>query len=792
MRRYNILLILRNIRRNKTTFIINLVGLSTAFACAILIFLWVNDEQLVDKFHKNDKQLCQILENHQLPERILTQQWTPDMLGRTLAKETPEVELETSVMSSVLLGDFSLTADSVKDKAAGQFADYDFFRVFSFNLLRGDPTQVLKEKNSIVLSRKLAIRLFGTTENILGKTVEWELISYKYSTVVTGIFEDVPQNSTMKFDFVLSYDSWLDLSERVGRKIHWGNHSPCTYVVLAKGSDLKQFNSKIEGFIKSKLGGSNITLFAVPYSGQYLHGNYVNGVQSGGKIGYVRIFTLIAIFIVIIASINYMNLTTAQSSGRIKEIAIKKVNGSSQFSLITQFFSESAFISFIALLLSFQLVFFVMPLFNQITGKHLVLGLNSQVIVYCLLASLIVSILTGFYPSLHLSGFGILQSLKGKISNSASELWARKGLVVFQFAISVALISAVLVVAKQVSYIHEKDLGYNRTNLIYFSKEGGIAQHEDTFLAEAGRIDGVTDISSGGGSFIGSGSSTYDVDWEGKPRDASIRFEVIAGNYRLIETMGIDVTDGRSFSPGFGNEPDNVIINQAAAEVMGLQHPVGKTIRFWGKEKHIIGVTKNFNFETLHERINPALFYFNPSKTLTFMARIEAGKEKTALAGIAALYSRFNPGFSLDYHFIDKAYEAQYISENRMSMLFHYFASLGILISCLGLFGLAAFAAEQRTKEIGIRKVNGAKISDVMSMLNREFLIWVLVAFVIAVPVAYYFLKNWLDSFAYKTNLSWWIFCLAGIITSGIALLTVSWQSWKAAIKNPIDSLRSE
>ncbi len=782
----------RNFKRYKSTFFINLIGLSTAFACAILIFLWVNDEKHIDKFNQFDKQLYQVMENHHSPEGIFTQPWTPDLLGRTLATEMPEVKMETSVMPAGLLGDFSLTAGDKKTKAAGQFADYNFFKVFSFGLMQGDPSQVLRPKNSIVISRKLALTLFGTTENIIEKGIDWELLNFKYHAVVSGVFEGAPENSTMQFDFALSYDTWMELSEKVGRKIQWGNHAPNTYLVLQNGVDLAQFNKKIENFHKTKVNGSNITMFAVPYSSQYLNNTYENGVQAGGRISYVRLFTLIAFFILLISGINYMNLSTARATRRFKEIAVKKVVGSGRISLVFQFLAESVVLSFFAFILATLIVLVLLPQFNHITGKHLVFEFNLLHLVTVLGASLLMAIVTGLYPAIYLSGISTFQSLKGKNINSATELWARKGLVVFQFVVSIVLISSVLLVYKQIEFIQNKNLGYNKNNIIYFNKEGGIANQENAFLAEAKKIDGVVNISSIGGSLLGRSASTYDVGWEGKPADASIRFEVLPVNYQMIETLEMEVEEGRNFSSDFGNEDDKIILNQSAVNVMGLHDPVGKTIRFWGKDKQVIGVLKDFNYESLRQKIGPLLFYYNPTKTLEVMARIQAGHEKHALLELGKLYSRFNPGFSFDYHFLDASFQAQYEAENRVSVLSRYFAGLGILISCLGLFGLAAFAAEQRLKEIGIRKVNGARISEVMTMLNGEFIKWVIIAFVIATPIAFYLLDKWLEGFAYKTNVSWWIFGLSGIVALGIALITVSFQSYKAAIKNPVESLKYE
>ena len=515
MIKHNIRLIFRNFKRHKSTFFINLIGLSTAFACTILIFLWVNDEKHVDKFHQHDKQLYQVMENHSSPEGIFTQPWTPDLLGRALASELPEVEMATSVMSAGLLGNFSITSGDQKTKAAGQFADTEFFKVFSFRLIQGDPSEVLKAKNSVVISRKLAQTLFGTTENVIGKTIDWELLNFKYPAVVSGVFDQITENSTLKFDFTLSFDAWLDLSEAVGRKVQWGNHAPCTYLVLNKGVDITQINAKIDANYKSKVGKTNITMFAVPFSSQYLNGTYENGVQSGGRISYVRLFTIIAFFILLIAGINYMNLSTARATRRFKEIGVKKVVGSGRLALAIQFIAESVILSFLALLLSILMVLVLLPEFNQITAKQLHFEFNQPYLFIVLGATLLLAIITSLYPAIYLSGFSPFRSLKGKQTNSPAELWARKGLVVFQFAISVVLIISVLVVYKQVEFIQHKNLGYNKDNLIIFSKEGGLAQQEDAFWAEAKKIDGIVNISSMGGNLQGSSSTTYGVSWKG-------------------------------------------------------------------------------------------------------------------------------------------------------------------------------------------------------------------------------------------------------------------------------------
>ncbi|MBC8003964.1 MAG: ABC transporter permease [Verrucomicrobia bacterium] len=793
MIRYQLRFIFRNLIRNKSSFFINLVGLSAGFTCAILILLWVTDELSVDKFHQNDKNLYQVMENHQMPEGITTQAWTPDLLARTLAGERSDIQYASAVMPSIHFEKFNIfTADNKQVKASGQFAEPDFFHIFSYPLLEGNQGQVLKETNSIVISEKMALSLFNTTENVIGKTVEWEILNSRKQAVISGIFKDIPANSTTHFDFVLSFDCWLNLSESVGRKIHWGNHAPYTYLVLNPGADIKKLDTHVADFLKSKNGQSNISLFTIPYSSQYLHGNFTNGKQAGGRIEYVRLFSIIAIFILLIAGINFINLATARATRRVKEVGIRKVSGSSRKALAVQFTFEAMVIVMLAMLLSIMLTSVLLPQFNQLTGKELQLFLNPDLMLKILGICLITGILTSLYPAIYLSGFSPSLVLKGKMTASIGELWARKGLVVFQFGISVVLIASMMVIYQQIQFIRNTNMGYEKDHVIYFAKEGNVAQKQEAFLTEIRNIPGVVNASAINGELTGTAISTYDLNWAGKDAESKVNFDMTHADAGLVETLGIEMADGRSFSSQYGDEKNNVILNQQAIDMMGLKNPVGQSIRLWGEEKQIIGVAKNFHFKSLRHKINPMIITYMPQKTVCIMAKLEAGTEAKTLASIKKLYTTFNTGSAFEYQFLDTAFQKLYAAEERVSVLSKYFAGLGILISCLGLFGLATYASEQRIKEIGVRKVNGATIWEIITLLNNDFVKWVAISFIIATPISYYAMTNWLENFAYKTDLSWWIFALAGLLALGIALLTVSWQSWKAATRNPVEALRYE
>jgi len=789
----NIRFLFRSFKRNRNSFFINLLGLSTGLACVIIIYLWVSDELNVDKFHKNDKYLYQVMENHQIPEGTTTQAWTPDLLASTLAQERTDIKLAVAVMGVEQFDKFTLTASNEKViKASGQFAEASFFEVFSYRLEQGDPTMVLADKNSIVVSKEIAQSLFSSVDNVIGKTIDWQILGQKGQATISGIFDGIPSNSTSDFDFVLSFDTWLNLSRSIGREIHWGNHAPFTYLVLNEGTDIKKFNSEIADFLKSRSGQSNISLFAAPYSSRYLHGVYIDGKQAGGRIGYVKLFIVIAFFILLIACINFINMATAKAARRVKEVGVRKVSGCSRKALIAQFVFETFVIVFIAILFALLLVILILPQFNLITDKHLGLPFTAQFFLQLLSICIVTGILTSLYPAMYLSGFSPATVLKGKQTKSASELWVRKGLVVFQFGMSIVLITSMIVIYKQIQYIQNKNLGYNKEHVIYFGKEGNIAAKQDAFLADIRSISGVTKASDMNGELTGVSISTYDIYWPGKTEESEIRFEMMHVDHDLIEALGIEMAEGRSYSSQFGNEENKLILNQRAAEMMELKNPIGQSVRMWGKDLQIIGIVKDFHFQSLRDKVNPLIITFMPNKTVNMVAKLTPGTEKQTLAEIERIYKKFNPGMGFEYQFLDTAFHKLYVAEERVSVLSRYFALLGILISCLGLFGLAAYASEQRTKEIGIRKVNGAKISEVLIMLNKNFVKWVAIAFVIATPVAYYAMNKWLQNFAYKTELSWWIFALSGLLALSIALLTVSWQSWRAATRNPVEALRYE
>jgi ABC-type antimicrobial peptide transport system permease subunit len=518
-------------------------------------------------------------------------------------------------------------------------------------------------------------------------------------------------------------------------------------------------------------------------------------VQAGGRIEYVRLFSIVAIFILLIACINFMNLSTARASRRLKEVGIKKTLGSSRFALILQFLTEAVLMAFLSVLLAGVIVALFLPVFNQITGKQLGASWNAQLVGWSLLITFLTGILSGSYPAFYLSAFNPAGVLKGKIKNSAAELFARKGLVIFQFMISLVLIIAVMVIYRQVEYVQSKNLGYDKANVVYFDKEGALERNKDAFLAELKKIPGIVNASAMMQGIVqskGVGASTYGIDWPGKTEKDLINFTIRAVDYDLVETLGIQVRKGRSFSRRFGSDSSNVLFNESAIRVMGLKNPVGTQVKIWNKDMTIIGVVKDFHLSSLHEPIAPMVFMYNPKNTTSILAKIKAGQEKETLHAVTSLYRKFNPGYVFEYHFLDEAYQAQYVAEQRVSVLSRLFAGLAILISCLGLFGLASFNAEIRTKEIGVRKVLGASVSNIILLLSRDFIRLILLSVIIAFPIAWWAMNQWLDGFAYHIRIPADIFILAGMAIVAITLLTIGYQSLLTALRNPVTSLRTE
>lgn len=785
MLRHYLLLIYRNFLRSKSYYAINLIGLSTGLACTLLIFLWVSDELRMNKFHEKDARLYQMMEIQKYAEGLMATTSTPGLLAETLKADFPEIEY--SAMTT-WVNSYTLSVKENNVNAKGWYVGPEYFQIFSFPLLQGQPDQVLKDNKSIVISSSLAVRLFGTETDILGKTVE---LQHDKSFQVTGVFKDLPSNSSIQFEFVLSFEEYKTGHDWV---LDWGNNGPGCYVVFHEGTDAEAFSEKIKTFIATKDKDSKTDLFAVHYSDRYLHGRYENGKQVGGRIEYVQLFSVIAIFILMIACINFMNLSTARATRKAKEVGIKKSVGAQRHSLILQYLSESLVVTLCAVAISFVLVALFLPKFNEITDKKIQLSLlDPNLLTWSLGITLATGLLAGSYPAFYLSGFRPAAVLKGMVSGSIGELWARKGLVVFQFFLSVILIVSVLVIYRQIDFVQTKNLGYNRDHLIQFFIEGKLNKTREAFLTEARRIPGVVSASSIGNEMMGRNNNTSGLNWEGKDPETNILFENVGVNFSTIETMGFQMAEGRGYSEEFPTDTTKIIFNEAGIRAMGLENPVGKTIKLWGKyDLEIIGVVKDFHYQSLHEQVAPLFLKLDPDNTWTFMIRLEGGREKEALASLQKLYGEMNPGFAFEYKWQEDEYGKLYAAEQRVASLSLSFATMAILISCLGLFGLATFTAERRTKEIGIRKAMGSSASSIVMLLSADFTRMVLLSIALGLPASWWLLTQWLHRFAFHIDLVIGYFALAGALALVISWITVASQAIRAAHMNPVNCLREQ
>ena len=785
MIKHTLLLIYRNFKRYKSTFFINLIGLSAGLACVLMIYLWVNDELSFDKYHEKNERLYQVMYHSKKEKGIETRHDTHHHLSEALEAEMPEVEHAVTATPDLFFPAFTLSANNKKVKGTGKFAGKGFFKIFSYNLIRDSQSEPLSIKNGIVLSEGEAKILFGSTD-IIGETVTYEIPGLKRTCLVTGVFKDVPVNSSEHFDFVLPFDA---LKELMGMKPGWGAEPFNTYLVLKEGTNVGRFNEKLTKFIGAKSKVRELNFFLKPFSDNYLYSKYENGKEAGGRIEYVKLFSLIAVFILLISCINFMNLSTAKAAKKVKEAGIKKALGLGRKALVVHHLGESLFMSLISSILALLLAGLLLPQFNEVTQKDLSLNFNTELCITIMGITLATGLIAGFYPALYLSGFKPAVALRGKFHSSAGELWARKGLVVFQFSLSIIFIISVLVLYKQIDYVQHKNLGFDKNNVIYFETEGRVSENPEAFLHEIQQIPGVERASSMIGRLIGdefAGRGSIELN------NKSIPAHSLGVNYGMIETLGIKVKEGRSFSKNFSSANSQLILNEAAVDALGLENPMGTIIRGDGNNAQIIGVVKNFHFQSLHETIVPLKIRLDTYGASTIIAKIQKGQEREAIANLEAFYKKFNPGFTFNYQFLDQDYQALYASERKISILSRYFAGLAILITCLGLFGLAAFTAERRLKEIGIRKVLGASNLGIVNLISKDFNRLVLVSLLIASPLSYIMVKKWLDGFAFRIELEPWYFIGAGVFALLLAWGTVAVQALKATLANPVKSLRTE
>lgn len=780
---------IRNLQKDKQFTFLNVLGLSAGIACTVLIYLWVHDELSYDKFFDNDNRIYQVMEHRKGGEVDGLSDESSGLVSEVMKlQNSSEVEYAAAVAPADWWQKFTLTVADKNIKASGQYVGRDYFNIFSFKMIKGEKSSLLNAKNSIVISDELAKKLFNSTD-VVGKFIKFQ---HDKNFFVSGVFEKVPVHSSQQFDFALSFDYLADVQAWVKS---WPNGGPHNYLLLKRGANIDVLNKNIANMITKYGNDTTRHLFVMKFSDNYMQNTFNHGSRIGGKEEYVKLFSLVAVFILVIACINFMNLSTAKASGRMKEVGIKKVIGAERSQLVIQFLSESLLLAFVTTALAVGIAWILLPQFNQVTGKQIEMHFDAALILTLLTIAIFTGLVSGSYPALYLSKFKPLDVLKGRLKTSLSEVIARKGLVVFQFSLSVSLIVAVLVFYQQIQFIQSTNLGYNKANVIRIDSEGKLAGNEDNFANELKTIPGVVNASFTQHNVVGRNYASGGFSWDGNvTADQAVYFEGFFGGYNFIETLDMQMAAGRSFSKRYGSEGNKIILNEAAVKVMHLKSPVGKTIKAFNTDLQIIGVVKDFHFESLHELVKPSIILLagGTSPYYKMMVRIKEDHQQETLAQIKQLYESFNPGFPFAYNFLDEAYHKQYETETRVSSLSEYFSGLAILISCLGLFGLVAFTAQKRQKEIGIRKVIGASINGLALMLTKDFLKLVVIAVLIAFPLSWYMMSRWLDSFAYRITIGPGVFLIACAAVIVITILTVGFQAFKAALTSPVTSLRSE
>ncbi|MCR9015353.1 ABC transporter permease [Aquiflexum gelatinilyticum] len=777
---------IRSFKKHRLTFVINLLGLTMGLTTVILIMMWVKDELSINRYHVLGDRIYTVFTNHANSTGIVTIGITPAEMAEAMEAELSQVEMAAAI--SPYIEGVSFDDGNDVQVADGLFVDQEYLEMFSVEFLDGDKSKALSDINSVVLSESTAIRIFGSSGEAVGKTLKWTVFEFGNEVIVRGVYKDFGSYDIDKPEFLLSFPYFKKM---LGDGAHWDNFNAGTFLLLREGTDIDSFNAQIANFLKDRKVESNVTPFVQAFEDNYLYGTFEDGKVVGGRINYVWIFSAIAFFILLIACINFMNLTTARAMNRLKEIGVKKSMGASRGGLFSQFIVESMLLSLIAMILALVLAMILQPFFNQVTLKELNLNLDLPQILMLVLIWAITGLIAGIYPAVYLSKFRPIQILKSNIKGSFGELLARKGLVVFQFSISLLLIIGISVIGRQMAYIQNQNLGYNQSHLLQVNSSSLSDTQLESFLNQVKGIPGVENASSLSHPLVGLMSSTIGLSWEGKNPDEQVKFENITVNMDLIETMDFEILKGRSFSRDFGDESSKIILNEEAVKVIGLEEPIGATVNLWGNDMEVIGVLKDFHFESLKENVKPAFLKYDKAFAQKIIIRINPENQLETIASVSGLFENLNAQ-KMDYSFMDEDFQSLYLQEQRISKLARYFGLAAIFLSCLGLFGLAAFTVENRKKEIGVRKVLGASISGILTMIVKDFILLVLISIVVMVPLGWYLSQAWLQGYAYKTNLSWWIFVGSAAVLLSIALITVSFQAFKAATANPVNSLSSE
>ena len=789
----------RNLLKRKGYAFINILGLAVGISASVLIFLYVRSELSYDRFHENADRTYRLVSDwSNKGDSRVHQLGTPYILAQTIREKYPQVEHITQLSGP--LGDVIVRYKEQAIKESDVFcAEPTFFDVFSFPLIKGDPETSLRDPDTIVLSQTLAAKFFGD-ESPLEKTIEMQAFGEKEFFKVTGVMKDVPQNSHFRFEMLISMKT---IFPEPSMEWDWNNY--ITYVTLQEGATQSLMEEKLVEIDRVYFEGGREHMPWIwtlePITKIHLHADLTTGNQPNGSMAYVKLFTVVAILILLIAGINFVNLATARSARRAKEVGLRKVVGSMRKQIILQFLGESVLMSLIALTLAVLLIQAVLPLYRNLTGRTLGLSYFGDpfVIPGLLGLALVVGLLAGLYPALFLSSFKLTDVLKGSplAGRGKGTLFLRNGLVVFQFAMSILLIIGALVIFRQLDYIKNQRLGFDKEHVVVIHNADTLGGQLDTFIDRLKRQSNVLGVTASR-SVPGQGTPNWGIGVEGVPRERPLNMNFMACDQDFAEVLNIQMNKGRFMSKEFPSDKDAVVINKKAAEYFAIPDPIGKKLRIWWTEKDltIIGVIDNFHFESLHKNVRP-MGYILPEVTDStsgpfLLVKISSSVTTGLLAQLQKTWESMSGGLPFEFTFLDEKVNSLYQNDNRAGRIVNLFSCMAIFISCLGLFGLAAFVTEQRTKEIGVRKVLGAPLPNIMWILTGQFVKWVVVANLIAWPIGYWIMNRWLQGFTFRASLSMWIFFISGLAALAIAALTVSSQVIKAALANPAESLRYE
>ncbi len=776
---------LRNIKRNKGYSFINIAGLAIGMACCILISIWVLDELSYDHFHPQADSLYRVEGNLDFSGRNYHVNVTPYPLAPALKEEIPDIQDATRYVG--VGGQLLRYQDKAFFENNIRAVDPSFLFLFAFPLVQGDKETALNSPYSLLLTEEMAEKYFGKSVPI-GQTVT---INNQHEFTVTGILKNIPHNTILQFDFLIPYKYLESIGET---SESFGFNSIPTFVKLLENTSVEQVNEKIHGFIRSRIPQIGTTLELMPFSRIHLHA-YSGWVKEAGAIKYVYIFSIIAFFVLLIACINFMNLSTARSAGRAKEVGMRKVVGALKRHLIRQFYGESILYAFIALIFAIIIVTTLLSAFSQLASKELswnVTGIG--ILLFGLLAiTLFTGIVAGSYPALFLSTFQPVRVLRGSLKTGAASKTFRRILVVVQFSLSILLIIGTTIVYRQLNYMKYRDLGWDKEQLLYIVFRGDMGESYETLKAELKKDSRIMGITASLHLPTNIGSNAGGADWDGKDPELPVLIGISSVDFDYIETLKIDMAEGRSFSKEFSTDTQtSFIVNEEVAKIMDKESVVGERFRFQGIDGTIVGVMKNFHFQSVRSTIEPLAIVINPDYFQFMLIRLAPGDVEGSMKSIEETWNRIVPNYPFEFNFMDERVDQMYRAEERIGTLLRYFSGLAVFIACLGLFGLASFTAEQRTKEIGIRKVLGATAPKITLLLCGESFLLVIAANVVAIPAAYLLMKNWLQSYAYRTTLNVTIFLAAMALALMIALISVSFQAVRAALADPVDSLRYE